>query len=80
MLYQTTRYPRLLTLRVYHRRFLFKRLISVPEEITELRLPMDHRVVGLLRDEVKEIVDVLPALTVTVPEPASSSPWNSVTV
>jgi hypothetical protein len=43
-------------------------------------VPMDQRVLGRLRLEVRVRVEVLPALTVTLPVPASSSPWKSVTV
>lgn len=79
MLYQV-RYLCLFTLRVYHRRFLLMGLVSTSIETTKMLLPMDQIVEGLLRDELKEIVDVLPALTLTLPEPASSSPWYNVTV
>jgi len=45
-----------------------------------MHLPIDQIVEGLLREEPKEMVDVWPALTLTVPDPASSSPWKRVTV
>lgn len=43
-------------------------------------VPMDHITAGLSKKEDKVIDDVLPAVTDTVPVPASSSPWNKVTV
>jgi len=41
---------------------------------------MDQIVLGLFRLELILIDEVPPELTVTVPVPASISPWNKVTV
>ncbi len=46
----------------------------------EVHVPMDQMVLGRLRLDVNVIVEVLPADTVTLPVPASSSPWYRVTV
>ena len=62
-----------------HQRFLKS---CQPLSLARLQnyLPIDQMVLGRLRVDDKVMEEVLPAVTVTLPDPASSSPWNRVTV